>query len=107
MPASYLASNSLSFYAHDGALGMFDGDTLIGRWFDWGDGLRDRGIDIIPPGTGQCLELRKDTVDEAVERAGASLIWVCKLTAYTREHSYSEYKVHEHSWVTGGTRLIL
>jgi len=97
LPTPYLGSTRLNFSCGDESVNVYENDELVAKWFDWVDGLTERHHPEVPMATGQCLQIRRKTVEDFSESTGSSYCWVCRLTGYHRKDSYGAYKqVRDH-----------
>ncbi len=97
LPASYLVSTRLDFSCSDERVNVYEGREVIAKWFDWTDGLTKRHHIELPMATGQCLQIRRKTIEDFSANTGASFCWVCRLTGYHRKNTYESYKrVRDH-----------
>ena len=107
LPTPYLGSSRLNFSCSDESVNVYEGDEVIAKWFDWTDGLTERHHIELPMATGQCLQIRRQTIEKFTESTGSSFCWVCRLTGYHRKDTYESYqKVRDHREF-GCTRIAM
>ncbi len=97
LPTPFLGATRLSFSCGDESVSVYEGGEVIAYWFDWTDGLTERHHVELPMPAGQCLQIRRKTIEEFTESTGSSFCWVCRLTGYHRKDTYEPYKqVRDH-----------
>lgn len=106
VPAPFLAPQPVTFTCSRDSVQFREGEEVIARWFDWCDGLREKGVGDLPFSTGQCLLVRRQSVDITQARTGFVFCWVCKLTAYYREGNHQPFETVETYHTFGGTSVV-
>jgi hypothetical protein len=97
LPTPYLGSTRLDFSCGNESVNVYENGEVVARWFDWVDGLTERHHPELPMPTGQCLQIRRKTIEDFSESTGSSFCWVCRLTGYHRKETYESYKkVRDH-----------
>jgi hypothetical protein len=96
LPAPYLGER-LEFDCSDESVNAYENGQIIAKWFDWVDGLTERCNIQLPMATGQCLTIRRKTIEEFAKSTGSSFCWVCRLTGHHRKDTFQPYKeVHDY-----------
>lgn len=105
LPTPYLYSARLSFSCGNEGVNVYENDQHVAKWFDWIDGLTERQHPEVPLATGQCLHIRRKTIEDFSESTSSSFCWVCRLTGYHREDTYKPYKLVRDHREFGCTRI--
>lgn len=91
LPNPCISPYVLAFKCSNNAIIASDGEEIIGKWIDWRDNLREKASVNLPPLTGQYLQIRRDKINEFMQRNDLTFSWICRLTKYERDHNYKEY----------------
>jgi hypothetical protein len=104
LPTPSLASK-LDFSCNTDGVNAYQNGEIIARWFDWIDALTERHHVDLPMSTGQCLQIRRKTIEEFAKSSGSTFCWVCRITGYHRKDTYESYKQVRDHRSFGCTRL--
>lgn len=104
LPTPFLGSR-LRFNCSEDNLNVYEGDDVVGKWFDWLDGLTERYNVKLPMPTGQCLQIRAKTIDDFAKATGSSFCWICRLTTYYRKDTLRPYQEIQDFRDYGCTRI--
>jgi len=90
-PNPCISQYVLAFKCSENSIIVSDGEEIIGKWIDWRDILREKATANLPPLTGQYLQIKRDKINEFMQRNDLIFSWICRLKKYERDHNYKEY----------------
>lgn len=107
LPSPALVKEQLTFGREDDWIVSRDEQNrVLGYWGDWTDGVSEKVIDELPPATGHSLLIPRSVVDQFAAATGSTFCWVCRLTGYTRQHTYEAFKSYSTWRILGATRVV-
>lgn len=82
------------------------GDTELGNWLDWTDGLRETTVGDLPSLTGQRLLVPRAIIEDFEKESESTFCWLCRITGYVRNSGYDIFKTWSESRVLGASLLM-
>jgi hypothetical protein len=107
LPSPFLSDSEITFGHESEGLVAKSNNKIIGKWNDWTDALGEKMFDNIPPATGQQLFLSRKVVEQFTVETTSHFCWICRLTYYYRENTYSSYKEFTDYRVFGATSIVV
>jgi hypothetical protein len=101
-----ISSHPISFVCESEGLIFQDDEKIIGRWFDWADGLSELQNANLPLRTGSVLLIAKDRINEIIQEDGGTFCWLCEIKVFSRDHSIGEFKEQSFTHIIGAGKLI-
>lgn len=107
LPAPFLASEKVSFRCEQDSIIVFDGDTEIGTWQDWTDGVTEEFVNDLPHPHGWALCTPWDLVDKFSRLSHSTFSWICEVKGFHREQEHEKFREFSTYQLYGTTNLIL
>lgn len=108
VPAGFLFSRGVFMEPHRDSLRFIVSPSMeAGRWTTWHLALRDSRVSALPPATGQCLHLVRDSVRAFAQSQSARFCWIAVLKVYERPNTYSEFREMGFARAYGTGQIIL
>lgn len=106
IPAPFLAKKAFAIKCEAESLNILEGKDVIGEWRDWRWNLKEKINANLTPSNGEYLLLNRSAIDDFVEEERCSFCWICKITQFHREHSYTEYNTYVFTQEYGASNII-
>lgn len=107
VPMPKMFRDALSVGCHDSGLLIYEGTERIARWYDWTDGLSEKLVADSSPATGQCLEVRRDIIEDYARETGSKFCWVAQISSYHRQYQFQQFKRISDYRHFGATNIII
>lgn len=92
IPAPFIGRKDLTFRCSNRELTVEDGESRIGKWRDWTDGLEEKSTANLSPATGQYLLVSRKRLEEITNSFKSHYCWLSCLRTYHRKHDYEPYE---------------
>jgi hypothetical protein len=107
LPMPYLAGQGASVRCTADGVEVTIGDQVVAVWRDWSFRRQEVDLGNLTPSTAFVLEVNSDPVEAVEASTGMAFCWVCRLTGFHREHTYSPYQRFSDHRVFGSRRVVL
>jgi hypothetical protein len=107
LPHGALVEEPLEYECTEDSIQILKQGTVIGEWKDWLHGFTEKTIANLPPNSGNVLYLDREIIQSICEEKGLTFSWFCKLTCFSREHSYEKFITSHFYDQIGGTSIVL
>lgn len=107
IPAPFIASEEISFRCEPDSIRVFNGDTQIGTWQDWTDGVTEEFENDLPHLHGWALCTSWDLVDKFSRISRSTFSWISEVKGFHREHEHEKFREFSTYQLHGTTNLIL